>query len=139
MRNVVYVSCIIHRAIIVSLYSAVVKLFLNNEYGPYLYQRECPYIYIYYYSVCVVLVPVRNILGVSHTIVYVSTYYVDSIYSEWRWCHRNFNPDGVRLIIHYIEPVVFIVCNYPALHMQEYINTYVAWTVNINSLHNNLR
>jgi len=88
-------------------YSAVVKSFLNNEYGSYLHQRECPMsIYI---ILCVVFVPVRNTAGVSHTIVYVSTYYVDSIYLGRRWCHRNVNPDGVRLIIHYREPVVFIV------------------------------
>lgn len=68
-----------------------------------------------YIILCVVFVPVRNTAGVSQTIVYVSTYYVDSIYSGRRWCHRNFNPDGVRPIIHYREPVVFIVCSYPAL------------------------
>jgi len=95
-------------------YGTIVKSFLNNENGSYLYQTECPVHII----ICVVFVPVRHSAGVSHTTtVYVFTYYVDSIYSGRRRYDRNVNPDGVRLIIYCREQaVIFIVCSAAAIH-----------------------
>lgn len=127
-----------YRAIIVSLYCGRYIVFKQRIRSVPISERVPIYTYIYI-ILCVVFVPVRNIVGVSHTILFMCPHIMQILFIQDDG--GNVNPDGIRPIGNSLQRAGrFHRLQLSCTSAQEYIiNTYGALTVNTNSSHNNLR